>query len=246
MPGYYGDHCEKRPCDNVDCHLRGTCLNLPTSSTCKTTSFSGWNCVPGTDYKCDCEEGYYGLDCIFEIGEEIDVFTTTSTTTTLAFTLFPPTTTTTTTTTTTVSTTPEPKVAGALAWAAKNIVKVIIAIIAGFVVLSGAAHVLWMIGMRLWPFSIWCNYRCQPKLSKVVCPDHGFPSSSDEESAIRYREKSKRSIKNTERRIRDIARKRDSKNSRKKEQYDPRCYTRYHLSRSQMRKRGINYSDSDD
>ena len=38
-----------------------------------------------------------------------------------------------------------------------------------------------------------------------MCPDHGFPSSSDEESAFRYREKSKRSKKNTQRRIREVS-----------------------------------------
>ena len=182
LPGYYGEHCEKRPCDNVDCHSRGTCVNLLTSSTCKATAISGWNCDPGTDYRCNCDEGlrliwfwvrlrhcnrtqiwfscicgiwyvyilgFYGLDCIFEIGEEIDVLTTTSTTSTIPFTLFPPTTTTTTTTTTTVSTTPEPKVVHALAWAGKNIAKVFIAIVAGFVVLSCLAHVLWMLGPGL-------------------------------------------------------------------------------------------------
>ena len=90
--------------------------------------------------------GYYGLTCIFAIGEEIDVLTTTSTTSTLAFTLFPPTTTTAATTTTTITTTTEPKVANAIYWGAKNIVKVAIAITAGFVVLSGIAHGLWMIG----------------------------------------------------------------------------------------------------
>ena len=93
--------------------------------------------------------GFYGQDCIFEIGEEIDVLTTTSTTTTIPFTLFPPTTTTTTTTTTTVSTTPEPKVMSALMWAGKNIIKICIAIVAGFVVLSCVAHVLWMLGTGL-------------------------------------------------------------------------------------------------
>ena len=40
--------------------------------------------------------------------------------------------------------------------------------------------------------------------SKSMCPDHGFPSSSDEESAIRYRERSRRSRKNTERRIKEV------------------------------------------
>ena len=57
MPGYYGQHCDKRPCDNVDCHSRGTCVNLLTSSTCKATAISSWHCEPGTDYKCDCDEG---------------------------------------------------------------------------------------------------------------------------------------------------------------------------------------------
>ena len=38
-----------------------------------------------------------------------------------------------------------------------------------------------------------------------MCPDHGFPSSSDEESAFRYREKSKRSKKNTQRRIGEVS-----------------------------------------
>ena len=37
-----------------------------------------------------------------------------------------------------------------------------------------------------------------------MCPDHGFPSSSDEESAVRYRERSRRSRKNTERRIKEV------------------------------------------
>ena len=41
--------------------------------------------------------------------------------------------------------------------------------------------------------------------SKAICPDHGFPSSSDEESAVRYREKSKRSKKNTQRRIGEVS-----------------------------------------
>ena len=41
--------------------------------------------------------------------------------------------------------------------------------------------------------------------SKAMCPDHGFPSSSDEESAVRYREKSKRSKKNTQRRIGEVS-----------------------------------------
>ena len=60
LPGYYGEHCEKRPCDNVDCHSRGTCVNLLTSSTCKATAISGWNCDPGTDYRCNCDEGKRG------------------------------------------------------------------------------------------------------------------------------------------------------------------------------------------
>ena len=50
------------------------------------------------------------------------------------------------TTTTTVTTTTEPKVANALFWGAKNIVKIGIGVAAGFVVLSGLAHGLWMIG----------------------------------------------------------------------------------------------------
>ena len=88
--------------------------------------------------------GYYGLTCIFAIGEEIDVLTTTSTTSTLAFTLFPPLTTT--AATTTITTTTEPKIANAIYWGAKNIDKVAIEITAGFVALSGIAHGLWMIG----------------------------------------------------------------------------------------------------
>ena len=90
--------------------------------------------------------GFYGLTCIFEIGEEIDVLTTTTTTSTLAFTLFPPTTTTEATTTTTVTTTAGPKVANAIFWGAKNIVKACIAIVTGFVILSVFAHGFWMIG----------------------------------------------------------------------------------------------------
>ena len=90
--------------------------------------------------------GFYGLTCIFEIGEEIDVVTTTTTTSTLAFTRFPPTTTTEATTTTTVTTTTEPKVANAIFWGAKNIVKACIAIVTGFVILSVFAHGFWMIG----------------------------------------------------------------------------------------------------
>ena len=86
----------------------------------------------------------FGL--IVEIGEEIDVLTSTTTTSTLAFTLFSPTTTTEATTTTTVTTTTEPKVANAIFWGAKNIVKACIAIVTGFVILSVFAHGFWMIG----------------------------------------------------------------------------------------------------
>ena len=90
--------------------------------------------------------GFYGLTCIFKIGEEIDVVTTTTTTSTLAFTLFPPTTITEATTTTTVTTTTEPKVANAIFWGAKNIIKACIAVVTGFVILSVFAHGFWMIG----------------------------------------------------------------------------------------------------
>ena len=37
----------------------------------------------------------------------------------------------------------------ALMWAGKNIIKICIAIVAGFVVLSCVAHVLWMLGTGL-------------------------------------------------------------------------------------------------
>ena len=58
------------------------------------------------------------------------------------------------------------------------------------------------------PSSIWNeknNYiDLETFRSKSMCPDYGFPSSSDEESAVRYRERSRRSRKNTERRIKEV------------------------------------------